>query len=371
MACTLKEAEVTGRRQFIQRLAATATIAGLGGSKAFAQAASPLKAYIDQAPKEMVFAGPGGDLGEIYKRWCAKFTAETGIKVNHMAGSVLDLYGRVSAERRRPSIDVFMANGPAEAQGQVDGLYQKLDPKIVVSLPEVYPIARVKDDMGVRFMFTTIGLFYNKKKYAENNIPAPRMWDDMWAPGPAGHVILSDPSGFSSFLYIAYVNKVKGGREDDPTKGIDYIASQKSKLLAVVRTSPERVALMAGGQAWITISEGSTAIPETIRNPDFGYVLPEDGLPLYWNAVCVVKGCPNPIGANLLVNYMISARPQEEFSAEAYIAPANKNAKMKPEVAKLAPDLSQGASHMVLIDQALMGASLNKYREVWNAKMGK
>jgi putative spermidine/putrescine transport system substrate-binding protein len=262
-----------------------------------------------------------------------------------------------------------MANGPAEAQGQVDGLYQKLDPKIVISLPEVHDVARVKNDMGVRFMFTNIGLFYNKKKYAENNIPAPKVWDDLWAPGVAGRVILSPPSGFSAALYIAYVNKVRGGREDDPTRGIEYIASQKSKLLAIVRTAPEREAMMAGGQAWITPLDGASVIPQTMRNPDYGFVLPEDGVLLSWNAACVVKDCPNPIGANLLVNYMISAKSQEEFSAAAYLAPANKNAKMKPEVAQLAPNLSQDISKLMVIDQALMGASINKYREVWDAKM--
>jgi putative spermidine/putrescine transport system substrate-binding protein len=332
-------------------------------------APSAQKALIDQASKTVVFAGPGGELGEAYKRIFADFTKETGITVTYLPGGVLDLFGRMAAERRRPSIDVYLSNGPSEARGASDGLYQQLDTKIVTALSEVYDLARVTDDMGVRFNFTNIGILYNKQKYMENNVPVPKIWADIWNPAVAGHVILSDPSGFASTLYIAYVNKKQGGSEGDPTAGIEYLATQKSKLLAIVRTSPERLQLMLAGQAWLTVDNGGSAIPETKKNPNFGFVSPEDGWPLFWNGLHAVKDGPNPIGAQLLINYMIGAGAQTKFANEVWVGPVNKNAKMSPELMQVAPDLSKGVSHFVLLDQKAIGDAYNAYRDIWNAKM--
>lgn len=352
------------RRDFLQT-AAAASIFTTAGGRVFAQ---DRQHYISQAGKSLVFAGSGGALGESFKRIFTDFTAQTGISVTYLAGPILDMYGRIRAERNRPSIDVYLSNGVAEAKGIVDGAFQQLNPKIVTALPELYDLARVPNDMGVRIEFTNVGIIFNKKPFLEKKIPFPSKWEDVWSPAVEGRVVLGDTTSFYTILYIAYMNKLRGGKEDDPTAGINFIASQKSKLMAIVRTYPERMQFLTSGQAWLTVDVGLTSIPETKKNPDLGWAALQEA-PLFWNGFHVVKDCPNPIGAQLLVNHMISAKAQETFARENFVGPANKTVKLDEEIAKLVPYGPEGIKRLLALDHGLIGDSLNRYRDLWNEKI--
>jgi putative spermidine/putrescine transport system substrate-binding protein len=355
-------------RRELLKTAAAATLPAVMAGGATAQTAPASNAeYIKQAGKSLVYAGPGGGLGESFKRIFAEFTKDTGISVTYLTGPIMDMYGRIRAERNRPSIDVYLSNGVTEARGIADGAFLKLDPKIVTALPELYDIARVPNDMGVRIEFTNVGIIFNKKPFLEKNIPFPTKWDDVWSPAVNGRVILGDTTSFYTVLYIAYMNKLRGGREDDPSKGIDFIASQRSKMMAVVRTYPERMQMLTSGQAWLTVDVGLTSIPETKNNPDLGWAQLDEA-PLFWNGFKVVNGCPNPIGAQVLVNYMISQKAQLMFAKENFVGPANKHVKLDDELAKIVPYGPEGIKRFVALDQGLIGESLNKYRDLWNAK---
>jgi len=112
----------------------------LGGARlsAFAQSIPDNRAdQIKAAGKTMAFAAPGGDLGRILKAILADFTADTGIRVNYLEGPLLDIYGRIKAERTRPSIDVYVASSVTEAKGIQEGMYTPIDPKIVTNLAKV------------------------------------------------------------------------------------------------------------------------------------------------------------------------------------------------------------------------------------------
>src|SRR5262249_25496758 len=123
---------------------------------------------INAAGKSLVFAAPGGDLGRILKSILADFTKDTGIRVNYLEWLLLDLYGRIKAERNRPSVDVYVASSVTEAKGIAEGMYSPLDPTIVTNLANVSALGQSPNRLSVRMGFTDLGILYNRKLYEAN-----------------------------------------------------------------------------------------------------------------------------------------------------------------------------------------------------------
>lgn len=338
-------------------------------SAASAGAQGDMRALIDKAGKSVVFAGPGGGNGETLKSLFADFTKDTGIRVDYLAGPVQDLYGRIKVERNQPTIDVYYSSPVTEVKGIEEGIYQPLDPGIVPNIAQLYDMARLPNNLGVRFTLTAMGILYNKKAYQQNNIPFPQTWDDLWNPKAGGHIILGDTSSFYTVMYIAYLTKRLGGTEADPTPGIKYIADQKDKLLAIVRTYPQRVQFLATGQAWATVDGGGSSLPEVHKNADLGFVSPAQGAPLYFQGLHVVKGARNPIGAQLLINYLISEPVQRRLAMESYIGPVNKTVKLDDNFARLVPYGPDAVAKLTVLDSVAISNALDKYRTEWDARV--
>jgi len=357
-----------GRRSFVSAVALAA--AAMTGSGALhAQTLADQKDLINAAGKTLVFAAPGGSLGQVLKAVLADFTDQTGIKVNYLEGPLLDLYGRIKAERRRPSIDVYVASSITEAKGIEEGVYQPLDPKIVTNLANVGDIGKTPNNMTVRQGFTNLGILYNKKQLEEAKIPLPKRWEDIWNPAFKNRVILGDTTSFFTVLYVAYMTRQQQGDVANPVKGVDYLAERKGNLLAVVRTYPERMQMLASKQAWMTVDVGMTSLLETKKNPELAFVTPEDGSPLFWNAYTIVKDAPNPIGAQLLVNFLISEPIQARLARESFLGPVNSAVKLEGELAELIPYGKASIDRLVAMDNEAIGDAINRYRELWNAKM--
>ena len=163
-------------------------------------------------------------------------------------------------------------------------MYAPLDPKIVTNLAKVSELGRSPNEWARAWAspisaFCTIANCSRRTRY---RLRADG--EDIWAPALAGHPILGDITRFYTVLHIAYLTKQLGSNESDPQLGINYLADRKSKLLAVVRTYPERLQMLNSGQAWLTVDVGMTSLPETRKNADLAFVTPEDGSPLFWNA---------------------------------------------------------------------------------------
>ena len=171
-----------------------------------------------------------------------------------------------------------------EAKGIQEGMYAPLDPKIVTNLAKVSELGRSPNELGARMGFTNLGILYNRKLFEANKVPPPRRWGGHLGPRARGSSDSRRATSFYTVLYIAYLTKQFGGNESDPQLGINYLADRKSKLLAVVRTYPERLQMLNSGQAWLTVDVGMTSLPETRKNADLAFVTPEDGSPLFWNA---------------------------------------------------------------------------------------
>ena len=86
--------------------------------------------------------------------------------------------------------DVYWSNELTHAAGKQQGLYEKLDPKIVTNLPDIIDIARDPDGIGSGIYMIATGLHYNSQAFREAGIPKPSSWEDLWNPRLKGKVAL-------------------------------------------------------------------------------------------------------------------------------------------------------------------------------------
>jgi putative spermidine/putrescine transport system substrate-binding protein len=230
----------------------------------------------------------------------------------------------------------------------------------------------VSNDLGVRLILYNLGLMYNPTIYKQKNIPAPTTWDDFWNPALNGHIVLSGPPGYYPSLYIAYESALHGGSESNPAPGIDYIAQHKSQLLGVVNDLTTQLQLAASGQAWIQIQAGITALPLVKSDPTrYGYVAPiQNGAILGWNGLHAVKNSPNPIGAQMFINFLLSPAAQVVLAQNLSVGPVNNKVNLSSDLANVVPYRGNPLiAHAQVFDAAKINASLQTYQDDWLAKM--
>jgi putative spermidine/putrescine transport system substrate-binding protein len=218
-----------------------------------------------QAPKpekEVVLAGYGGTIEQFTRKMIAEFEKQTGIHVNLVVGTALSNYSKVLATKERPEIDIYWSNGLTHAGGKQLGRYEKLDPKLVTNLPDVFALAKDPDGFGVASYVTDEGLQYNVDEFKKAGLAPPTSWFDLWDPKFKGKVALySFKIAFSQDL-LALMARLTGGDENNVDKALAKIKELKTSGNAVVfaNTPAEMDNIMVQGQAWLTYNVALRAL---------------------------------------------------------------------------------------------------------------
>jgi putative spermidine/putrescine transport system substrate-binding protein len=300
-----------------------------------------------------------------------KFTKETGISVVYNAGLGAPLLTQLELQKNSPSVDLYFGNPITVPIGVAQGLFTPINPKIVTNLKDVYPIARLPHNNGVIVAFTDLGMLYNATAFAANGIPAPKKWGDMWGPLLKGKVLLGVPPTDSYTLwYTAFLTQELGGNVANPSAGINFISEHKAWIQNFVSSPALQTAYMETGQAWIVPTSAVVADSLVASNPTFKFAVPASGSPLYWNSVEIVKNSPNPIGAQLLLNFMLSNYFQRGFAVGAYEGPVNKFTKLPKSVASEVPYGPKAVSKLISLNQNKVSNSSSLYGSLWNAEVG-
>ncbi len=124
------------------------------------------------------------------KEWVAKFTEQTGIKVNIRQGSDSELAQQIIAEGDKSPADVFLTeNSPAMTQVENKGLFADVDPATLAQVD-----AGLKPSTGkwTGIAARSTVLVYDKRKLTEDKLPASMLdlakpeWKGRWSASPSG-----------------------------------------------------------------------------------------------------------------------------------------------------------------------------------------
>ncbi len=309
---------VATRRGCLRALAVAAAFA-LGAPGVWAQPAG--------VEKEVVLGGYGGTYEQLTRSIIIPaFEKATGIKVKLVVGTALSNYSKVVASRNNPDMDVYWSNELTHAAGKQQGLYEKLDPKVLTNLPDIYDSARDPDNIGVGSHVQATGFQYNSKALREAGIPAPTSWNDLWDPRLKGKVALYSFNVAYSQDLLVILTKLAGGTEKDVRPGLERLKALKSSgNLAMFASSPAELDnMLVQGQAWITVNGSARAYILKDRGAPIDFAYPKEGAGFFTNYFDVVKNAPHPKAAQVLVNFLIGPEIQEVIAKDVVAAPVNK-----------------------------------------------
>ena len=349
---------MTRRALGIAALAAAVVAAGTGPSPVRAQ-------------EQIVLASYGGTIEQFMRDVAIPaFEKETGIKVVYVVGTALSNYSKVLATKGRPEIDVYWSNDLTHLGGKLQDLYQKLDPAIVTNLTQVLDVARDADGIGVASHISTTGIQYNTKKFKEAGWDPPTSWLDLWDPKYKGKIALYSIGVLYSQDFLGLMTRVTGGNEKNIGPAIKKVKELRdTNGVVAFPTSPADMDnVMVQEQAWLTVNASIRTLALKQRGSVLEYVSPKEGAALFMVSFNVVKGAPNPTGAQKFINHMLSTDMQTKAASGMGYAPVNKNAKIPPEWERYMPT-PQTIDSFIKLDRVTMNKHLDEWIETWNREI--
>src|SRR5256712_7656312 len=230
------------RRQFLRRSAAFGissaaalsflAACGPGGTSGSAPsvAAGGKPAGADGPVKLSFFVYVGANQGVVPREVVAEYTkANPNVTIELYEGTNAETYPKMVAARKttpdQPIVNFGFVNADANAKGDVDDMWETLDPANVPTLANVYDTFKRKDNKGIAWGMVGIGLMYN----TDNVKSAPISWLDFWDPRFKGRLALSNGNHYLSGLVTT--TRANGGKESDaaPTDKTNKPMSEKAQ----------------------------------------------------------------------------------------------------------------------------------------------
>lgn len=354
-----------------KRFHLTCALAALSVAAAFAFAPAA-RAQSAGAENEVVLAGFGGTLEQFTRKdIIPAFEQATGIKVKYVVGTALSNFSKIVASRANPEIDVYISNELTHVAGKQQGLYEKLDPKVVTNLADVLDLGKDPDNIGVVSYFLGTGLHYNTKALADAGIPAPTSWNDLWDPRYKGKVALYSIGVAYSQDLLALLTRLDGGNEKNIRPGLEKVKQLKSiGNVAMFASSPAELDnMLVQGQAWIAVNGSPRAFILKERGAPIDFAFPKEGAGFFSNYFDVVKNAPHPKAAQLLVNFLISPEIQLLYAKNTVAAPINRKVVLPDGLKSMVPSRDEDIRKMIRIDRAEMNRQLDSWTEMWNREV--
>jgi putative spermidine/putrescine transport system substrate-binding protein len=320
--------------------------------------------------KEVVFLGFGGSHEKNLRQYAIPaFEKKLGVKVVYVTGTMAANFARVQAQKDRPEADVLWNNDLVHVIGKKMGLFDKLDPRRVQNLKDVYDVARDAEAIGVMQGFQALGLQYNTRVFKEKGWSAPASWYDLWKPEFKGRVGLYAGTNAYTQYFVPLLARLEGGNE----RNTDAAFRRLRDLAPAAPTFPASPAeldnLIRQGEVWIATNGSSRVYELQAAGFPTDFVSPREGAAIFANWFDVVKGAPHPLLAQELVNFLIGVEAQEAFARHVYFAPVNRQVKLDPEVARRVPYGQEQIGRMIKLDFEAMNDNVGRWTERFNKEI--
>ena len=181
------------------------------GFGALAGAGMLLPAAARAQGRTLVAATFPGTWSEAHRQYLAPaFTKKTGARVTQSILLGTDQVSRLAAAKGgKPPFDVALFDSPqvldAARQGLILPYPKAQSPNYADLLPNF------QDDWGPRISMQIIGIGYNPNKIKT----APKSWDELWDKRYKGRVGLTALNSQLGIAFLAEINRMRGGTEDN------------------------------------------------------------------------------------------------------------------------------------------------------------
>lgn len=286
--------------------------------------------------------------------------ANPGVKVNFAPGGTsAQMVGTVRAQKADPQVDVAIMDVTTSSIGNLEGLFEKLNPAEFPVLEELLPEARkAGGEFGPAVTFDHLVLVYDTQLK-----PPLAKLADLWRPDLKGALAISAPPNIQGLALTAMVEKMEGG---DYKKSIDAAMKKLRELAPSVNTfdpNPDGYSLILNGV--VKVATGWNARSQLYADQSGGKLaalLPPEGSVYQINTINLVAGSKNRAAAVAFVKHALSQQAQKAFTERMFYAPANGKAQIDAKA--LARTAASPDSRAGMID--LDWNDVLKVRDQWN-----
>lgn len=344
---------------------ATAAATFVAASALWFMAPAAACAQTPAQTKTLYLGMNGGSMEKAYtSQVLPDFEKAHNVKVTVVPGTSSETLARLVADRAHPPLHVAFLDDGVMARAVKSGVCQKLDDSPV--LRELYPFARMKDDIGAGVQLGMTGIGYNTKLFAEKGWAPPGSWMDFANPKYRGKVVFQSAAtstfGLHGFLAI---NRLLGGSDRNVEPAFTKWASTVGpNVVAYIPDSAKLAPMIERGEAGLFPLTPTAAGDLEDKGVPVAYANPKEGAVLLLVDLCVVKDNPDPDLAQKLAQYLLSAAAQTKAAAAGRQIPTNRDAATTPAMRKSMGDLSDLVRKVTVVDWD----AINAHRAEWDAR---
>ncbi len=341
-------------------LSAAAILAGL------TLAATPAGAQ----SKTIYIGMNGGPMEKAYTtQVLPAFEKANNVQVTVVPGTSSDILAKLLANRAHPQVHVAFLDDGVMARAVSLGLCEKLDDAPV--LKELYPFARMKDDVGAGVQLGMTGIAYNKKLFAEKGWAPPTSWLDFADPKYKGKVVFQSASsstfGLHGFLAL---NRIWGGSEQNVEPGFTkWAGTVGPNVVEYVPNSAKISEMVQTGEAALFPLTPTGVADLQDKGLPVAYVSPKEGPVLLLVDVCVVKNNPDDQLAQKLAQFLLSAPAQEKAAEAGKQIPTNRLAKMPASMQQSLGNVDSLVHKVTVVDWDAINAHRAQWDTRWNQQI--
>ncbi|ALP68186.1 extracellular solute-binding protein [Paraburkholderia caribensis] len=312
----------------------------------------------------------GGPMEKAYtSQVLPDFEKANNVKVVVVPGTSSDVLAKLLANRNSPQIHVAFLDDGVMARAVSMGVCQKLDDAPV--LKELYPFARMKDDVGAGVQLGMTGIGYNTKLFAEKGWAPPTSWMDFANPKYKGKVVFQSASsstfGLHGFLAI---NRLMGGNDQNVEPGFSKWSSTVGpNVVEYIPNSAKLSEMVQTGEAGIFPLTPTAVGDLQDKGIPVGYANPKEGAVLLLVDLCVVKNNTDPQLAQKLAQFLLSAPAQSKAAAAGKQIPTNEHATMTPAMQKSLGNLDDLVKKVTVVDWDSINAHRAQWDQRWNRQV--
>jgi putative spermidine/putrescine transport system substrate-binding protein len=303
------------------------SVAGFGGSRPVSTAHAASKTAKDFKGATLVVSTWGftaANIRELSKNFEKTYNCK--VVTDETAGNS-DRLNKITAQKKNPEIDVALMTDIFAALGNKNGLFEKIDPKVVKNVKSLYDFAKNAEGYGPCYSVVRYGIIYDATTV---KIP-PKSYKDLFSGKYKGQLSLPDMASTAGpYLLITLAEKA-GGSATNIEPGFKLLKANKDQVKQWYMTSSEVQTALSTGEIGVTVFMDMNMPTLKKAGLNVKWVNPKEGDFSAAATINVVKNCKNPELAQLYVNYMLSDTVQNQIADKLNEAPTNKKAKMSDE----------------------------------------
>lgn len=288
------------------------------------------------------------------------FEQANNVKVVVVPGTSAGILIQAKAYKDRPRMDLMFLDEVVMYRAVSMGLCEKL--KYSPELDQLYPVARLNNDMAAMIDMGMTGLAYNTRLFKEKGWAPPTSWMDLADPKYKGKVVFQSIStstfGLQAFLML---NRILGGTDGD----VEPVFSAWQEMigpnvLEYISTSVNISEMLRTNRAGLFPLTYAKASRLQQQGLPVEYVAPKEGAVMHAIAECVIANGRQSELAQKLARYLLTPQAQKLALKHSGSEPSNRNVAGTRETEAAAKNAA-----------VIAWGDVNKSRAVWNVRWNK